>query len=48
MDSLQELALDMKRFLESSGEYGNFLDWAEELGYDRAELETDMENLEIF
>lgn len=42
----KEIALEMLNFLNETGQYGEFLNWAENRGFDIAELETDLGNLE--
>ena len=44
----QELVQEFMNFLEETGNYHNFLDWAEQRGFDREELDNDIERaLEI-
>jgi hypothetical protein len=43
---LQELTQELIEFLNSTGQFQSFLDWEEERGYDRDELENNMEKAE--
>lgn len=43
---VEELALELLNFLNATGNYSNFIAWAEERGYDAEELESDLEKLE--
>jgi len=44
----EELALELLNFINASGNYQNFLEWAEERGFDPDELEKDCEKLEEY
>ena len=45
---LQELTQELIAFLDATGQYQAFLDWEEERGYDRDELDSEMEKVQEF
>ena len=45
---LQELTQELIAFLDTTGQYQAFLDWEEERGYDRDELDSEMEKVQEF
>lgn len=40
----QEIAQEMLNFMNEFGTYQQFLDWAEERGFDKDDLENDITN----
>jgi len=42
----KELALEMLNYLNEMGQYQKFLEWAEERGFDKDDLESDIDKLE--
>ena len=45
---LQELTEELISFLNATGLYQKFLDWEEERGYDRDELDSELEKVQGF
>jgi hypothetical protein len=45
---LQELTQELIAFLDAKGQYQSFLDWEEDRGYDRDELDSEMEKAQEF
>jgi hypothetical protein len=43
---LHELLVEMLAYLNEFGQYENFLEWEEGRGYDRHQLDSDLEKLE--
>ena len=43
---LQELTKELIQFMAEAGQYQDFLDWAEDRGFDAEELEKKMDELE--
>ena len=44
----KELAVEMLNFLNDTGQYQDFLNWADNRGFDADELDKDMDKLEDF
>lgn len=40
-----DIALEMLNFLNETGQYQNFMDWADNKGFDINELELDIDEL---
>ena len=45
---LQELTQELIAFLVSTRQYQSFLDWEEDRGYDRDELNSELEKVKEF
>jgi hypothetical protein len=45
---LQELTQELIAFLYATEQYQSFLDWGEDRGYDRYELDTELERVQEF